>query len=260
MVHRTRLLNFFFIRHIVERYRCLSSGKLFVNLFYFVLYNKLHNLTCSTFALPTQSTAEPYINDDSIYERLKEFAKMRGLKIIHQSINGLMRKLGMVDILLKETDRAIDIFAITETHLSRDIKDGELNLDNYTFVWKDRETGIGGGVGCFIREDIKWQRRIDLESAGLETLWLEIFVKNSKSLLICILYRPPNSSKHLHKDFESILQDMLSTGVCEDNETILLGDLNVDYLRQQNNKEIKHIINVNRSLKPQQGLQKIQKP
>ena len=129
--------------------------------------------------------------------------------------------------------------------MSRDIKDGELNLDNYIFVRKDRETRIGGGVGCFIREDIKWQRRIDLESAGLETLWLEIFVKNSKSLLICILYRPPNSSKHLHKDFESILQDMLSTGVCEDKETILLGDLNVDYLRQQNNKEIKHIINVN---------------
>ena len=66
----------------------------------------------------------------------------------------------MVDILLKETDRTIDIFAITETHLSRDIKDGELNLDNYTFVRKDHETGIGGGVGCFIREDIKWKRRI----------------------------------------------------------------------------------------------------
>ena len=123
-------------------------------------------LFCSTCALSTQSTAEPYINGDSIYERLKEFAKMRGLKIIHQNINGLIRKLGMIDILLKETDRAIDIFAITETHLSRDNKDGELNLDNYTFVRKDRETGIGGGVGCFIREDIKWQRRIDLEIAG----------------------------------------------------------------------------------------------
>ena len=183
-------------------------------------------LFCSTSALPAQSTAEPYINDDLIYERLKVLAKMQGLKIIHQNINGLMRKLGMVGILLKETDRAIDIFAITETHLSRDIKDRELTLDNYTFVKKDRETGIGGGVGCFIREDIKRQRRIDLESAGLETLWLEIFVKNSKSLLICILYRLPNSSKHLHKDFESILQDMLSTGVCEDKETIL----NVDYL------------------------------
>lgn len=67
-------------------------------------------------------------------------------------------------------------------------------------------------------------------------------MKNSKSLLICILYRPPNSSKYLHKDFESILQDMLSTGVCEDKEAILLGDLNLDYLRQQNSKEIKHII------------------
>ena len=70
-------------------------------------------------------------------------------------------------------------------------------------------------------------------------------MKNSKSLLICILYWPLNSSKHLHKDFESILQDMLSIGVCEDKETILLGDLNVNYPRQQNNKEIKHIINVN---------------
>jgi exonuclease III len=138
----------------------------------------------------------------------------------------------MIDILLKEANRSIDIFAITETHLQHDIKDGELNLDDYIFVRKDRETGIGGGVGCFIREDVKWQRRTDLERAGLEALWLEIFVKNSKSFLVCILYRPPNSSKHLHKDFESIFQDMLSTAVCEDKETILLGDLNADYLRQ----------------------------
>ena len=36
-------------------------------------------LFCSTCALQTQSTAEPYINGDSIYERLKEFAK-RGVK------------------------------------------------------------------------------------------------------------------------------------------------------------------------------------
>ena len=34
---------------------------------------------------------------------------------------------------------------------------------------------------------------------------------------------------------------MLRTGVCEEKETIILADLNAEYLRQQNQKEIKQI-------------------
>ena len=99
-------------------------------------------------------------------------------------------KISAVDILLKEANGNIGIFAITETHLHREIRDGELISNGYVFVRKDRSTSSGGGVGCFIREDFNWQRRTDLEKEGIEAIWLEIFIRNSRPFLVCILYRP----------------------------------------------------------------------
>ena len=48
--------------------------------------------------------------------------------------------------------------------------------------------------------------------------------------MICVLYRPPDNSKHLDKNFESSLDDMLSLAANECKEIILLGDSNVNYL------------------------------
>ena len=151
----------------------------------------------------------------------------------------------MIDHLLKETSGKIDILGISETHLNSDIVQGEITVDGYTFIRKDRKTGPGGGVGCFIRNDLGWQRRTDLENDGVEAIWLEIFIKHARPLLVCNIYRPPITSKHLIPEFETIFEDMISTGVCEDKETILLGDMNADYLQQSKDKNIKRIISTN---------------
>ena len=36
------------------------------------------------------------------------------------------------------------------------------------FERSDRQTGSGGGVGCYIRNDIGYHRRTDLERDGFE--------------------------------------------------------------------------------------------
>ena len=72
----------------------------------------------------------------------------------------------------------------------------------------------------------------DLENDDIEGIWLEIFVKKSCSFLIGVIYRPPNS-------FESTLNDMLDTCVSEGKETIVMGDLNVNYNKNSDNTEIK---------------------
>lgn len=136
----------------------------------------------------------------------------------------------------------IHIFGITETHLN-DVTDSSLfSVDGYTFIRKDRMTGIGGGVGCFIRSDIDWQRRSDLESPEIESIWIEVFQKNTSSILICITYRPPDTSKHLHPEFNDKLSDILEIGLAENKETIIIGDINCDFLKPTNNKSIKEIL------------------
>ena len=189
-------------------------------------------------------TSEPSILN-TLYDDVKTFLQARGLKIFHQNVNGLVRKIDIVDHLLKETSGKIDILGISETHLNSDIMQEEVKVNGYTFIRNDRKTGPGGGVGCFIRNDLGWQRRTDLEYDGVEAIWLEIFIKNARSLLVCNIYRPPITSKYLHPEFETVFEDMINTSMCEDKQTILVGDMNADYLQQSKDRNIKRIISTN---------------
>ena len=64
-------------------------------------------------------------------------------------------------------------------------------------------------------------RRRDLERDGIESLWIEVFRHNSRSILACILYRPPDTSRHLHKNFQEKLDEMIEISVNEYKETIV---------------------------------------
>eukprot|EP00112_Aurelia_sp_Birch-Aquarium-sp1_P013739 Seg293.1 transcript_id=Seg293.1/GoldUCD/mRNA.D3Y31 product="hypothetical protein" protein_id=Seg293.1/GoldUCD/D3Y31 len=121
----------------------------------------------------------------------------------------------------------------------------ELEIDGYDLVRKDREKGEYGGVSCFIRSDIKYRRRRDLEIAGLEAIWIEIFVVRSRSILVCFSYKPPDSSDYIDKNFTAKFRDMIETATSENKETLLAGDLNCNYLVPNDHKEIKDIIRIN---------------
>ena len=82
---------------------------------------------------------------------------------------------------------------------------------------------------------------IDLENINIEAIWIELFINNSSSLLISVVYLPPDSSKHLSKSFEQNFNDVLMTTAIKE-ETIILGDMNFDFLKTLNHKSIKDII------------------
>ena len=46
----------------------------------------------------------------------------------------------------------------------------------------------------YVKDEIKSERRYDLESVNIECVWLEIFQQNSKSFLVGIMYRHPNET------------------------------------------------------------------
>ena len=145
-------------------------------------------------------------------------------------------------LLLQETKHKIEILGVTEAHLHKNIMDEEIKIEGYTFVRKDRKSGLGGGVGCFIRNDYHWQRCEDLDEEGIEGIWIQIFVKNTRPMFICMVYRPPDTSKYLDQNFASIFHDTININASENKELILMGDLNVDYLDNSNHKDIKGII------------------
>ena len=67
---------------------------------------------------------EPSIGEsETIFEDRANFLKPNGLKIFHQNVSDLIKKLVNVNLLLTETKRSVDILGITETHLRENIGD-----------------------------------------------------------------------------------------------------------------------------------------
>ena len=202
--------------------------------------NGVEKVVCPTcFDMPT--TFEENCTSSMNYNisgHLNDYLHGRGMKLLHQNVNGLLAKMDQIRVMFKETNRNIHIFGVTETHANEDLNDNQLCLNGYTLVRKDCESGHGDSVCCFIRNHMNWHRRTDLEVKGLECLWIEVFIQDSKSFLIGIIYRPPDSSQYTDKDFTTKFTSMLETSVCENKEVILTGDLDCNYLIPNDHKTI----------------------
>ncbi len=118
-----------------------------------------------------------------------------------------------------------------------------MDISGYNYERKDRASGTGGGVGVYIKDGVPYIRRHDLENDSIEMLWLEICFKRTSSFFVGILYRPPDSSKHLSNDFDAAFEKSLEDLGSEDREKIILGDINCDYLKTNVNGKLKRIIN-----------------
>ena len=171
---------------------------------------------------------------------LNEFSSRKGLKILHQNIRGLLTNKHSICQILDGL-KNLHILSLSETHLSAD-DEVQAQIEGYAYIGKARTSGQGGGVGVYIPSSVPYQRRTDLEADDIECIWIEILFPKTKSFLIGIIYRPPDSSKHLCADFNCKFESMLSTVSSEDKECILTGDINCNYLVPADHKEIKSIL------------------
>ena len=85
----------------------------------------------------------------------------------------------------------------------------------------------GGGILVYVNNSLLAKRREDLEAGDVEILWLEVCpYKSSRPLFFGGVYRPPSikvaANKRLGKNIENV--NLLN------KETILLGDINIDFL------------------------------
>ena len=68
--------------------------------------------------------------------------------------------------------KQIHLLGLSETHTNDTVTDGELSLRGFALGQKDRSAGRSGGVSLYIRDDLQYQRRNDLEIDNLKFLWI----------------------------------------------------------------------------------------
>lgn len=145
------------------------------------------------------------------------------LSIVHYNVQSLMNK---TDVLQAELSN-FDILSFTETWLSDSISNSDIEFTSFkTPERKDRSTDNHGGVIVYIKDSLHHRRRQDLELAGIECIWVEIFLR-TKRVLLGVFYRPPSSNVQYDAAIEDSIHLAVDTGI---EDIVVTGDFNRNML------------------------------
>ena len=89
---------------------------------------------------------------------------------------------------------------------------------------KDRNRH-GGGVCLYVRDDLSYNRRSDLERDDLEAVWINIYLPKTKPFIVASVYRPQNQT-----GFTATFDELLKT-TDPSVETYILGNINICLLK-----------------------------
>lgn len=136
------------------------------------------------------------------------------------------------------------MLTLSETHIINfgfDDIDELYQLPGYQFIKRNRPSGLGGGICMYVKDTLNWKRCEDLGPDNVKNIWIEIFLKSTKSFLTSTFYRPPDSSNYLSKTFNNEINGSFVKATSESKEVIVLGDFNVNYKKHNEYRELKSI-------------------
>ena len=149
------------------------------------------------------------------------------IRSLKPKLDGILYKMEMIrhNIALK-----YNIITLSETWLNDSDDLDNFRIDGYQKPFIQNRVHTGGGVLCWVADNIAAQRRLDLEVNEIEALWLEVR-ENVHKFLLCVAYRPPSCA-----DFWTHLQNCLDKiYIARDvnSKVLLIGDFNSDFNTQQ---------------------------
>ena len=136
----------------------------------------------------------------------------------------------------------VDILQISESKLDSTVHDDEVYIPGFEIVRKDRKVNgrNGGGVCIYLRTNLNYRIRNDLNNDHLECLFVEISKPRSTPFLVGTWYRPPSSPPNLFSEFEKVIAKIDA----ENKELYLLGDINCNLLPEANTYDSSHLTNI----------------
>ena len=195
------------------------------------------------------------------------FSSCHNLSFVHYNIQNISSKL---DLLHAELGH-FDILAFTKTWLSASVDTDDLLLDTYNRperkdrvgdchggvilyvkdnlcytrrvdleiagVEKDRVGDCHGGVILYVKDNLCYKRRVDLEIAGVANIWIEI-AENHQRILFGVFYRPPSSDATYFLNIEDSLALAVDTGI---SDITVTGDFNLNMLNIRTSRKIESL-------------------
>ena len=158
----------------------------------------------------------------------KKIIKPGKIKIGALNCQGLIEKIDSPRVyrIIEQTD----IFGVSETWLT---KENKLTLPGYSFYPYNRTPTKGasrGGVGVFVRDEIKTCVKIRYDMSCENLIWCRVlseYTGYGDDLYLGFVYFPPDYSTREKKSNEDHFKNLLeAVGKLKSDNVILMGDFN----------------------------------
>lgn len=125
------------------------------------------------------------------------------INIAHVNVRSLIANFGPFREYV--LNQGYGVAAVTETWLGNTIDDAAVGIDNYKFFKVNRLVRRGGGVGIYVKNNIKCEILLSESLDFIEHMWVKLFL-STKTIILGVIYRPPNTDIGI---FFNYLEDML---------------------------------------------------
>ena len=199
------------------------------------------NFTGSGFLIPSMLRVAKNYSYNCSCHVFPPTVKQSGLMLLLLMCGDVAMNLGLVMLgsvnarsirnkgpLLSDTiaSHTLDFFCLTETHIRNTDSDSflrSLTPDRFSLIHRPRSTGIGGGVGFFIRESYKY-RKVDTPNySSFENIIISISV-SCRTLFLASIYRPPGPCSSIFLEEFMSFVCFLSSVYCN---YFICGDFNI---------------------------------
>ena len=159
------------------------------------------------------------------------------LSTVHYNVQSIANKL---DTLIAEFS-FFDVVSLSETWLHDGIFSDELLFPSFLSPeCKDRVHDRYGGVILYIKNNLSYTRRNDLEIGGLECIWIQIKSNNNRNILYGVFYRPPNSDS----TYTSPIEDSIDLAINSDIAVVIItGDFKLNIMNENQFRKIETLCN-----------------
>lgn len=168
-----------------------------------------------------------YYNPEDIVKITHDFI----FSLMHLNIRSLKKHHEDLVSLLACIGHNFDIIGCSETWLNGHTYLDIYNLNGYSLYYKNRLGKIGGGVCLYVNSQYSVKERTDikLDDGYSDSLFLELKNINAKSIIIGVIYRPPDSD---YATFRDQLDGVLFCINQTNTNCLIMGDFNIDISKE----------------------------
>ena len=200
----------------------------------------------TTYGHTDTTSLSKYYNLDS-YTQTTHHAPLPFTNIIHVNIRSIRKNFDHLKSLLHCLPKPPDVIAVTETWLQQHTKH-MYEIEGYISFHLTRTIREQGGVSIYVKQSFQSLSIQQFCTVNLSIEMCTVHIKATNlNIIVSVIYRPHSKHKDV-ENFTKLMSDTLLHDLFKNNNSILIGDFNINLFEHNTHHPTENFLNVMQSL------------